>query len=127
MESYKILIDEIPKSLNVLFSWHWGKCKQYNDDWITMIWHEVRKQKIPKISGQVNIRIIFIFKDARIHDFDNLIGTQGIFNGLKKSLISDDNTRVIKSVEYDSRVEKSNKNKTLIEVFPIDSDDKPTS
>lgn len=108
-----LTIPEIPVSLNQILNWHWAKRKENKEYWETLILAEVRRQNLKKIKGMVKIKIIYIFKNKRLHDYDNLL-TKGILDGLKKYLIQDDSTQYISRIELSSKIEKGEKEKTII-------------
>lgn len=100
----KIIIDDIPASQNQVYNWHWAKRKEYKDYWETLVWAEIKNQKLQKINGQVEIEITFCFRTKRLYDFDNLLGgCKGLFDGLKQHLIKDDNIDIIKSLKLMSK------------------------
>ena len=109
---YRIIIPEIPPSLNVIFNWHWAVRNKEKIRWAAMIYYEInnlkRRNQLPtKIYGKVSIKIIYYFKTKANHDYDNYSG-KFIMDGLKNIIIEDDNQNIVTELTHRFEYSKEN-------------------
>jgi len=93
-DGLKIILPDIPPSLNVYLRWHWAKRIKYLNCWAEQLGWQVMTQKIKPLE-QVKAKYVFYFPKNRIRDLDNL-NVKVCADLLKKAgIITDDNSNII--------------------------------
>ena len=88
----RIVIDDVPESLNKVLRMHWAVRKRYNDKWYAL----VRSQIVPRRRKPKGKMVVFIsLMRKRLLDKDNLYGScKVIVDGIKQlDLIVDDDPK----------------------------------
>lgn len=121
----KIVINDIPPSLNKYLNMHWAKRNETKKDWKKYIVESILKSGLTLIkSNDIIITITYYFKTKASHDFDNYSG-KWIMDGLKldpKSkygnvgLILDDSSKHIKELRIRFGVVDKDNPRTEIEL-----------
>lgn len=118
----KLILNDIPPSLNVWSRMHWAKAAKVKKQWEYDIWGASREGRALKEINEewpydkAKIRITFYFKTHARRDIDNM-NQKFLLDGLVKAgVIKDDSTNVIGQVEIIPAYDK-NRPRTEIEVF----------
>ncbi len=109
----KIVINEIPVSLNKSLRLHWTKRRDELTLWKWLIFEWKNKNKAKMIKGKVRVKIKYFFKTRGIHDTDNYSG-KNIFDSLKGQIIEEDNSRVVTSLPIEFGYDKENPRTEII-------------
>lgn len=119
MSAIKLVIPEIPPSLNKIFSMHWTARKKEKRRWADLIAWQILAKKVKLIKGQVKIKLIYYFKTKGYHDYDNYSG-KFILDGLKGKVIEDDNQRIVTELTHKFLYDSHNPRLEII-IEPIKS------
>ena len=108
----KIVIPDIPPSLNV-WSWmHWSKASQIKKQWEKDIYYTSHQQRYDNRESlpyeKAKVRITFYFKTHANRDFDNMNLKFPLDGLVKAGVIADDSTKVIGQVEIVPAYDKNN-------------------
>ncbi|MEW6557199.1 MAG: RusA family crossover junction endodeoxyribonuclease [Elusimicrobiota bacterium] len=103
----KIVIPEIPSSLNKIFAMHWAERQREKARWSDLIAWKILTQKLKPIKGQVKIKLVYYFKTKGSHDYDNYSG-KFILDGLKGKVIKDDSQRIVTELTHEFHYDPEN-------------------
>lgn len=94
----------LPPSLNDWANWHWAKQRRIKKEW---------KEKVALYSlgqgyfkGPVEVKFIYFIRSSKTKDLDNFMGPKFILDGLKGSVILDDNFRCVPRIIQEYRIDE---------------------
>lgn len=110
----RLIIDDVPESLNKVLRMHWAKRKRYNDQWYVLIRAQVRptRKKAPKM------KVVISQMRRRLLDKDNLYGSvKPIVDGMRYAGIIRDDTP--EWIDLDVRQQVGKVKMTVIDIEQI--------